>query len=178
MPATNSMKQIVMLRHGQALGFAESGTGEDSKRPLSETGKNQAALSAKKLLELGFSPEVVIASPYLRAAETAAIVASLFPEARRLSCDALASGDGPAVIELLATELKTAASALLVGHQPLLGTLGGFLLKRGSFNLSPGSFVYLKFKNAWLPPPLTETQAYRNLPFPAQESELIEFSPR
>jgi len=57
------MKELVFMRHGHALGIIESGAGEDSKRPLSETGKKQAAVSAKKLLELKFSPEVLIASP-------------------------------------------------------------------------------------------------------------------
>jgi phosphohistidine phosphatase len=156
------MKQIVLLRHGQALSFTDSGTGEDSKRPLSETGKDQAAAAAKELLKLGFLPEIVIVSPYLRAAETAAIVSAFFPETRRLTCEALACGDAPSVIELLALELKTAASALIVGHQPLLGTLGGFLLNRESFSLTTGGFIYLKFKAAWLPPA-------------PPESELIEF---
>lgn len=153
------MKQIVLLRHGHALGIAESGAGEDSKRPLSETGKKQAAASAKKLLELKFSPEVLIASPYLRAAQTAAIASSFFPGARRLECAALASGNGPAVLELLELELKNAASALVVGHQPLLGTIGGFLLGSESFNLTSGGFMYLRFKTAGAP----------------HESELVEF---
>ncbi|MCX5786156.1 MAG: histidine phosphatase family protein [Elusimicrobia bacterium] len=170
------MKQIVLLRHGQALSFSESGTGEDSKRPLSETGKDQAAAAAKKLLELEFLPEIVIASPYLRAAETAAIASSFFPETRHLNCEALACGDSSAVIELLALELKTAASALIVGHQPLLGTLGGFLLRRESFNLAPGGFIYLK--TAWLPPAPPVTLACSALGgLSAAESELVEFFP-
>jgi len=56
-------------------------------------------------------------------------------------------------------ELKNAASALVVGHQPLLGTIGGFLLGSESFNLTPGGFVYLRLKNAGAP----------------HESELVEF---
>ena len=153
------MKELVFMRHGHALGIIESGAGEDSKRPLSETGKKQAAVSAKKLLELKFSPKVLIASPYFRAVQTAAIASSFFPEARHLECAALASGNGPAVLELLEMELKNAASALVVGHQPLLGTIGGFLLGSESFNLTPGGFVYLRLKNAGAP----------------HESELVEF---
>ena len=158
------MKRIVLLRHGQALNFAESGSGEDSKRPLSETGKDQAAAAAKKLLELDFLPEIVIASPYLRTVETAAIASSFFPKTRQLTCEGLACGDSPAVLELITLELKTAASALIVGHQPLLGTLGGFFLRRESFNLTPGGFIYLTFEDDWLPPA-------------PPKSELVEFFP-
>ena len=140
------MKQIVLLRHGHALGMTESGTDEDSKRPLSEKGKKQAAASAKKMLELGFSPGLLIASPYVRAAQTADIVSAFFPEMRRVECAELASGNGPAVMKLLELELKSADSALLVGHQPLIGNLGGFLLGSEGFNLTTGSFVYLKLK--------------------------------
>ena len=62
------MKQIVFLRHGQA-GMAA----EDSARPLTPAGKEQAIESALRLKQGGFRPDIIISSPYKRAMETAEI---------------------------------------------------------------------------------------------------------
>ena len=60
---------IYLMRHGIA-NPAEPGT-SDSQRPLSEQGTLQTALVAKGLLQLGIRLDRIIASPLLRAQQTA-----------------------------------------------------------------------------------------------------------
>jgi len=133
------------MRHGLALSVQESGAGGDAGRKLSPDGKAQILASSKRLKELGFSPGVIISSPFLRAAETAAIAASLFPGARRVEETALVSQSSlPGLLKTVSERAAGEYSVLVIGHQPVLGALGGLLLKTDGLFLGAGSFIYLK----------------------------------
>ena len=139
------MHDLVLLRHGHALGSGEAGVSSDAQRPLSGRGITEASEAAQRLKAACFHPEIIIASPYLRAAMTANIAAKLFPGARRLTTDALSDGDAAGVIELLSgTDLRAGAGLLVVGHQPLLGALAGFFLAREPLSLSPAGYVRME----------------------------------
>jgi len=139
------MKELVLMRHGLALSVQESGADGDAGRKLSPDGKAQIAAASKRLKELGFSPGVIISSPFLRAVETAAIAASLFPGARRVEETALVSQASlPGLLKAVAARAAGEPSVLVVGHQPVLGALGGLLLKTDGLPLGTGSFIYLK----------------------------------
>jgi probable phosphoglycerate mutase len=69
------MGRLILVRHGESSGnrdriFATS----PHNLPLTELGYRQAHLAAKRIAEL-FSAELVVASAYLRASETARIIA-------------------------------------------------------------------------------------------------------
>ena len=99
---------IYLLRHGEA----EAGTGDDAARRLTEKGERQARDAGLALRELGVEIEACLASPKVRALETA-----------RLACEAL--GVEVEVTEALrggpfdALDLAAGrGDVLLVGHEP------------------------------------------------------------
>lgn len=99
---------IYLLRHGDA----EDGNGDDDARRLTTKGKRQARAAGEALAVLGAPIDACLASPKVRAADTA-----------RLACAAL--GLAPEIAEDLRggrfDSLALAAgrgAVLLVGHEP------------------------------------------------------------
>ena len=68
------MIELYFLRHAHA-GDPEAWTGDDAARPLSDKGEKQAERLGTFLAGVGFTPDAIISSPKLRAAQTAEIVA-------------------------------------------------------------------------------------------------------
>ncbi|HEY4503176.1 MAG TPA: histidine phosphatase family protein [Candidatus Paceibacterota bacterium] len=66
-------KIIYFVRHGETDRNAE-GIRQGAEGPLSEKGRTQASQTAKKFPKYKGRPEVIIASPYERTKETAAII--------------------------------------------------------------------------------------------------------
>lgn len=118
--------QLLLLRHADALSSAPS----DDLRPLSDKGRQQAQRVARFCKHNDLRPDVILSSPFLRAEETARIVAEELGGELVLS-SFLASGMLPsAAME----ELRAVARfdcVMLVGHEPDLGELAGALLGAG-----------------------------------------------
>jgi len=99
---------IWLLRHGAASDDAP----DDFSRPLTETGERQAEAAGRALARLGVTVDACIASPKVRALETARIACRELGTEPEES-DALRGGDfDPA--ELAAGR----GEVLLVGHEP------------------------------------------------------------
>ncbi len=139
------MKELVVMRHGLAMPAREPGARGDAGRPLSPEGKAQIKVSSKRLKELGFSPGVIISSPFLRAVETADIAAALFPAARRVKELTLVSPlPMPDILKAITAAAAGDPFVLVIGHQPVLGALCGLLLGTDGLHLATGSFACLK----------------------------------
>lgn len=139
------MKELVIMRHGLAMPAREPGARGDAGRPLSTEGRAQIEVSSKRLKELGFSPGVIISSPFLRAVETADIAAALFPAARRVKEPALVSPSPlPEILKAVTTAAAGDPFVLVIGHQPVLGALCGLLLRTDGLHFTTGSFAYLR----------------------------------
>ena len=124
----------------------DQGARSDADRRLSPEGKAQIQASSKRLRELGFSPGVIISSPFLRTVETADIAAALFPAAKRVTEPALASTNSvPDILKAITAAAAGAPSVLVIGHQPTLGALCGLLAAANGPHFTTGSFAYLKF---------------------------------
>ena len=67
---------VTLLRHGESIGNAESRWQGQSDFPLTETGRAQARALAERWQKEKLKFDFVIASPLLRAQETAQIIAS------------------------------------------------------------------------------------------------------
>jgi phosphohistidine phosphatase len=126
---------IYLLRHGDA----EDGAGDDAARRLTEKGERQARDGGRALAALGCRIDVCLASPKVRAVETA-----------RLACEALgvevevteALRGGPFdALNLVAGR----GDVLLVGHEPdfsmEVGRLTGanVAMKKGGIAVVDGS---------------------------------------
>lgn len=110
-----------LLRHGQAEAHAAS----DAQRELTERGRQEALQSAAHLI--GQPLAVIIASPYVRAQQTAEVVRQQLGFERAIITAAwlTPAGDVGEVIRQL--DAYEGQDVLLVSHQPLIGDLGGFL---------------------------------------------------
>lgn len=111
--------KLWVLRHGEAQPHARS----DAERNLTEHGRQEALRSAAQLI--GQPISAIIASPYARAQQTAMLVREALgfePQIRTVSW--LTPDSNPlAVVD----QLDSADNLLLVSHQPLVGSLIGFL---------------------------------------------------
>lgn len=116
------MKCLLLLRHGEAEppGAAAS----DFERPLTPNGRAQALRAAHCLRRAHCLPETILASPALRARETATIVAALLGRLQSLRYDTGAyPGSAEALLQLVRSLPETGDTLLLVSHNPGLTTL-------------------------------------------------------
>ncbi len=121
---------IYILRHGIAVVRGAPGIERDSDRSLSEKGATKMRRIARGMKALGLSFDVILTSPYLRARQTAEIVAAEFDAEKKLElCPHLEVAGDPAelVVELQARS-DSLESVLLVGHEPYLSELVSVLI--------------------------------------------------
>ena len=100
---------------------------DDSKRPLTEEGAEKMREVAKgmKVMELEF--DLILSSPYVRAKETADIVADVYDAKVHTSKHLESGGNAKTLIQELNSEYQSKTSVLLVGHEPDLGHLVSLL---------------------------------------------------
>lgn len=112
--------QLCFFRHGIAVEKDDPSVTTDADRPLTDDGarKTRAAAEGLKALDAGY--EKIFTSPWLRAKQTAAIVAEVLalPAPEELS---QLAGDQTAADLVEALAHHRSRRMVLVGHQPLLG---------------------------------------------------------
>lgn len=121
---------LYILRHGIAVDFGTQGYDVDSERPLTPEGRKKLKKIAAAMKELEVEFDVIVSSPYLRARETAEIVAQEFDATRKLRfSDHLVPDAGyRELIAELNKEYAHAKGILLVGHEPHLSGLVSLLV--------------------------------------------------
>lgn len=126
---------IYILRHGEAAN--KEGYKEDSLRLLTKDGKEIVKLVAKAIKSMQISFDVILASPYLRAKQTAEIVANTFQlsqssgqQTKKLKyTDNLIPSTNPKeMVKEITSKYANKKSILLVGHEPYLSKLINSLL--------------------------------------------------
>jgi len=137
---------LYVMRHG--LAAESSTTGRDRDRPLTPEGVAGVGRVARALLEHRGAPlPRLIASPYLRAQETAETVSkiALAPNVE-IETSADLAPDEPLPTALLRDVFDQAADTLLVGHHPMVIVLLRHLAKDVAdlpLGLHPGMLVGL-----------------------------------
>jgi phosphohistidine phosphatase SixA len=132
--------RLIILRHAQAADRADW-HGADEDRPLTRDGAKRlkrVLRAAQRLVEA----EEIITSPWLRARATAEIASEVWGlplrEADWLAGGATNPGEALEHVRLL-------GDAVLVGHEPDLGTLIGFLVGGGgAMPLKKGGLAILR----------------------------------
>jgi phosphohistidine phosphatase len=121
---------LYILRHAIAEERSGSMTGGDSQRRLTAEGKTRMRRAAKgmKALELDF--DLILTSPFVRAKETADIVAEVFglKDALKQTPSLAADGNPKDLIDELRGHYHKRKQILLVGHEPYLSRLISLLL--------------------------------------------------
>jgi len=112
------MTSVHFLRHGLAE-ERETWSGDDSQRPLTEKGKKKLVMLAGVLRDLNLNLDLILTSPYLRAAQTAEIVArELGIPAILLEDSRLEPGFSEQELAAILNDHANAKSIMLVGHEP------------------------------------------------------------
>lgn len=119
--------EIILLRHGAAANTRPGGS--DAERELTEQGIEAVGRVAARASAARVQPALILSSPYTRAVATAEIAARVLrygkPVARTVSLL-------PDISPFDAWEAIRAhaegGQVLVVAHEPLLGSLAGFLL--------------------------------------------------
>jgi phosphohistidine phosphatase len=120
---------LFLLRHGVAVEPGAPGHGKDADRPLTPKGERKLRRAADTLKALDLSFDLILSSPYLRARQTAAIVAKALNCKDRLELfGALAPGNAPRDVVEGLHRLPVPHNVLLVGHEPGLSQLISLLL--------------------------------------------------
>ncbi len=69
---------LYVIRHAIAVDEALSDYESDRERPLTDKGRKKMRQIAKALYNLGVELDLILSSPYVRACETAEILADVF----------------------------------------------------------------------------------------------------
>ncbi len=104
---------------------------EDSQRPLTDAGRKKFRKIAKALAELGTEIDLIITSPYLRAADTARILQKKLglDTGKLIVMDDLSPvGDQARLIKDISEKYGKLQNVALVGHEPGLSRLISTLL--------------------------------------------------
>ena len=102
---------------------------EDDLRPLTEEGKQRFAEAARGFLSFASAPDLIFASPLVRARQTAELLAAAARPALRVKeMPELSPGHSPSVLLAQVRKLGDSLCVALVGHEPDLGYLAAHLL--------------------------------------------------
>ena len=123
--------RLFLMRHGDAEPMV--GDKDSPGRKLTEKGRVQADEAAKKLKAKDMTFDIILTSPYVRAVETAAIVADALGLRDRVEkSKLLAPGSDIGKLITLMDEYKDMEKVMFIGHEPDLGVFAGELLGLGS----------------------------------------------
>jgi phosphohistidine phosphatase len=140
--------QLWLVRHAVGVD-REDFTGPDAERPLTEKGRRRFRDFCDWLADQTEMPEVVVTSPLVRAADTAAILAKAarLKKSNVLSTDLLAPGvDLTALLELV--HEQSAERIAFVGHEPDTSQMLGELIGGGDFDFGKGFIAAIEFAAA------------------------------
>jgi len=124
--------KLYLLRHGIAVDRIGGPIQNDFQRPLTEEGCVETRMVAQGLKRLKVNADLVVASPLIRARQTAEIVGEILGKQKGIEiCDALAPGSNASDIYKFLRKFKDLQEVFLVGHEPDMGRLAGTLLWSG-----------------------------------------------
>ena len=140
---------LYIVRHAIAVPAGTPGYEDDSQRPLTGKGKKKMERIAQGLKDLEVELNLILTSPYLRAADTARILRKVFDLGKSdvVETEHLApTGYGDQLINLINEKYANIADLALVGHEPYLGNLISVLVAgdpNSSFTLKKGGVCRL-----------------------------------
>jgi len=122
--------ELLVIRHGVAEDreeYARQGK-DDSLRPLTDEGRWKMERVARGLRHVVPSLDLVATSPFVRAEQTARIVAAAYDDADVIHVDTLTPDGVPDEFLAWLGEHRSAGHVAAVGHEPHLGALVAWLV--------------------------------------------------
>lgn len=123
------MDRLILLRHGKAE--PDSDSGDDFDRRLAPRGVQESADMGARLADMGFQPQVALVSPAARAKATWEAAQAAFPNAETRFLDHLYHADSETIRRAAEEAGETAATVIMVGHNPGMQELTIRLLQEG-----------------------------------------------
>ncbi|MEZ4502977.1 MAG: histidine phosphatase family protein [Dehalococcoidia bacterium] len=121
--------RVYLIRHAKAERRDAERWPDDSLRPLSPRGRERFEAAAAALSRPRDAVDVVLASPYRRAWQTAELLATHAGWPAPTSCPPLASASIEAVVAAAEAATRDGAERVaLVGHEPQMSALASWLL--------------------------------------------------
>lgn len=141
---------LYLLRHAAAEQRAASG--RDFDRSLTDDG----IARLRRVLEeanLHTGPALIVASPYIRAQQTAIVASEMWGSVEIVSSSRLTPDSSPNALWQEVRELD-ASPLLFVAHEPLLSAAASWMIgeTRVVVEFQPASLVAMKFEK-WTPTP-------------------------
>jgi phosphohistidine phosphatase len=129
--------EVSILRHGVAEKLRPGGS--DAERVLTPKGREKLRRVLRLARAAAVRPSIILTSPLVRAVQTAEVAAAILPHRREVvRTNALLPTASPEEVWQELRSRKKEQELLLVGHEPLLSQLIGYLLG------APGLRVELK----------------------------------
>jgi phosphohistidine phosphatase len=144
---------LYIVRHAIAVPRGTPGYEDDSQRPLTDKGRKKMDKTVKGLRQFGTGLDIILSSPYVRARDTAKILADEFnmKDQIRFTDNLIPPGDFQDLIHEI-QEKYDVESLALVGHEPMLGQLIGWLTTGNrdlQINFKKGGVCYLSADNLY-----------------------------
>ena len=134
---SQTLLDLVIFRHGEAQPFVV----RDEERALTTYGQSRVRKQANLLVDIGFKPDEIVHSPFVRTTQTADICQEVLRAPSIRSDNCLLHGGYPEKVPLIFAPAK---SLLLVSHMPLVGRLVQYLCPRSEvYGLPVAGFVRL-----------------------------------
>jgi len=123
------MMHVYLIRHGIAMDREDPKCPPDTERPLTPKGIKRAHAAAQGLRALDVTPNAVLTSPWLRAAQTAEIFCETigYPARKIIRSNTLKGTSSPAELLHELQSLK-AKVVFCFGHEPHLHLVIGHVL--------------------------------------------------
>lgn len=121
--------KMYLIRHSDAVEQDTPGYEDDRLRPLTEKGCDKTKRIASALKGLGVKPDLIVSSPYVRAKQTAEILAKKLKYKQELAFNDLLVPMGN--VENIIGEINEKYSVdelVIVGHEPCYSMLIGTLI--------------------------------------------------
>lgn len=137
---------LFIFRHGEA-GKSTATSRNDSKRPLTISGKKELEEIAKALAKLGITFDYIFSSPLTRAQQTASIILKEIKCKKNENLDELSPEGSRLELYKKLSFLKSDSSVLLVGHEPYLSQLVSEAISNGTncrINLKKAGLVRIR----------------------------------
>ena len=119
---------LYVVRHAIAVQRGTPGYDDDSQRPLTDKGRKKMKKIVKGLRQLDIELDAILSSPYVRARDTAKILASGFNLDNQLSFsdNLIPPGNFEALMDEI-HEKYAVENLALVGHEPMLSSFISWL---------------------------------------------------
>ncbi len=148
--------QLYIVRHGIAIDREDPKCPPDPQRYLTEEGIEKTEQVAKGIAALGVTGDLFLTSPYVRAAQTAEIFATVLEYAKQKirRADLLLPGAEPSLLFRELAKDRQASSVFLFGHAPQLDDVVATALasKRHVTSLKKAGVALIELKR--LSPPI------------------------